>query len=112
MIWSFFYGTTKSYWKQTAIIVSTLAGKLFLSLIIVFASRFSINIIANAFGAGGSLFSFLTSPVLGVVLTVAMLRNIGQNTSENTLNKIFLKTDKCLIGKQINLSTLFAIGIT
>ena len=54
--------------------VPSLAGKFFLSLIIVFASRFSINIIANAFGAGGNLLSFLISTVLGIVLTVAMFK--------------------------------------
>jgi membrane protein DedA with SNARE-associated domain len=54
--------------------VPSLAGNFFLSLLIVFASRFSISIIANAFGAGGSLLSFIISGALGIVLTVTMFK--------------------------------------
>jgi membrane protein DedA with SNARE-associated domain len=54
--------------------VPSLAGKSLLSLLIVFGSRFSVSIIANAFGAGGSLLSFLISAALGIALTVTMFK--------------------------------------
>jgi membrane protein YqaA with SNARE-associated domain len=51
-----------------------LSGKFLISLIIALGGRFSISIIANMFGAGSNLLSFLVSTALGIAMAITMFK--------------------------------------
>lgn len=52
--------------------VPALTGKFLLSLLIVSGARYSISLITNVFGGGGSVLSFMISIALGIGVTVTM----------------------------------------